>query len=122
MLTTVIFIVCICCSCCCKCCRQIGFWGWDKWTPKECLRQTRERCCTVNNYTADRISYTGIPSTPFQAESLDTPPGTPTSARSLTISLITPDLSKLVKPDKIRKRPYKLVEDLQMTKERKGER
>jgi hypothetical protein len=42
MLTIVIFIVCICCSCCCKCCRQIGFWVWDKWTPKECLRQTRE--------------------------------------------------------------------------------
>jgi hypothetical protein len=64
-----------------------------------------------------------------QAESLDTPPGTPASARSLPISLITTNLSKLVKPETTRRRPYKLVENLGMTdisvkpktKERKGE-
>ena len=44
-LTVIIFVICMCCSCCCcKCCRQLGFWIWDKWTPKECLRQTKERC------------------------------------------------------------------------------
>lgn len=131
MLTIVIFIVYICCSCCCcKCCRRVGFWMWDKWTPAECLRQTRERCCIVNNFSADRIQYTEVSPTPLQAESLTTPPGTTISSRSLPLSLLTPKLSKLTKPETTRRRPYKLVEELEMTdinvkprtKERKGER
>jgi hypothetical protein len=62
IMTTLIFVTCICCSCCCcKCCRQIGFWILDKWTHKECLRQTRERCCIVNNFSADRINNTEVP-------------------------------------------------------------
>ena len=103
---------------------------WDKWTPAECLRQTRERCCIVNNFSADRIQYTEVSPTPLQAESLNTPPGTPTSSRSLPLSLLTPKLSKLTKLETTRRRPYKLVEELEMTdinvkprnKERKGER
>jgi hypothetical protein len=114
MLTIVIFITCICCSCCYyKCCRQLGFWIWDKWTPKECLRQTRERCI-INNFSAERINYTEVPPTP-----LDSPPSSPVSARSLSVSWITPA-----------RRPHKPMEALEMiniktkskAKERKGER
>jgi len=113
MVTIVIFITCICCSCCCcKCCRQLGFWIWDKWTPKECLRQTRERCIS-NNFSAERINYTEVPPT-----SLETPPSSPVSARSLPVSWINP----------ARRRPQKPVEYLQLfeiaktnAKERKGE-
>ena len=84
MLTIVIFVTCICCSCCCcKCCRQLGFWIWDKWTLKECLKQTRERCCIINNFSAERINYTEVPQT-----SLDSPPSSPVYARSLPISWI----------------------------------
>jgi len=130
MITIVIFMTCVCCSCCCcKCCRQIGFWMWDKWTPKECLRQTRERCCIVNNFSADRINYTEVPQSPLQVESLDTPPGTPFSTRSLPVSLVAPNISKFVIQEATRIRPYKLMEDLELTemvrpktKERKGER
>ena len=114
MMTIVIFITCICCSCCCcKCCRQLGFWIWDKWTPKECLRQTRERCYIINNFSAERINYTEVPPT-----SLESPPSSPVSARSLPISWINP----------ARRRPQKPVEYLQLfeiaktnAKERKGE-
>ena len=112
MMTIVIFITCICCSCCCKCCRQLGFWIWDKWTPKECLRQTRERCIS-NNFSAERINYTEVPPT-----SLETPTSSPVSARSLPVSWINP----------ARRRPQKPVEYLQLfeiaktnAKERKGE-
>jgi hypothetical protein len=130
MITVVTFIVCICCSCCCRCCRQIGFWIWDKWTTKECIRQTRERCCVVNNFSADRIHYTEVPPSPLQVESLDTPPGTPISSRSLPVSLVAPNLSKFMIPEATRRRPYKLMEDLELSdlkvkpknKERKGER
>jgi hypothetical protein len=55
LLIFIIFVICICCSCCCcKCCRQCGFWLWDKWTPKECIRHTKERCCLITNINADK--------------------------------------------------------------------
>jgi len=130
MLTFVIFVVCMCCSCCCKCCRQIGFWIWDKWTPQECLRQTRERCCIVHNFTVDHINYKEVPPTSLQVETIDTPPGTPLSSCSLPVSLLAPSLSKLMKTETARRRPYKPIEDCEMmdmetkprNKERKGER
>ena len=79
VITIVIFITCICCSCsCCKCCRQCIFWVWDKWTPNECIRHTRERCCIVNNFNAERVQYNEIP---------QTPPSTPGSSHSLPASL-----------------------------------
>ena len=53
VLTIVITLILLCCSCCCcKCCRQCAFWMWDKWTPKECIRHTRERC-VITNINAD---------------------------------------------------------------------
>ena len=64
ILTITVFIVSICCSCCCKCCRQCAFWIWDKWTPKECVRQTKERCCVITNINADWVSYYEVPRTP----------------------------------------------------------
>ena len=65
VLTIVIFVTYICCSCCCcKCCIQCAFWMWDKWTPKECISHTRERCCIVNNFNADRVQYNEVPQTP----------------------------------------------------------
>jgi len=58
VLTIIVFIVSICCSCCCcKCCRQCAFWIWDKWTPKECIRHTKEWCCVITNINADQVSY-----------------------------------------------------------------
>jgi hypothetical protein len=130
VLTVVIFVACVCCSCCCcKCCRQIGFWIWDKWTPKKCLRQTQEQCCIINNYSAGCIDYTEVPPTSLQVETIDTPPGTPLSSFSLPVSLLAPSLSKLMKTETARRRPYKPVEDCEMmdmqtklrNKERKGE-
>ena len=42
----VFFMLCTCCCCCCsKTCRNIMFWLWDRWTPRNCLRETRERLC-----------------------------------------------------------------------------
>jgi len=77
--TIVIFVMCICCSCCCcKCCRQCAFCIWDKWTPKDCISHTREQCCIVNNFNADRVQYNEIP---------QTPPLTPSSSHSLCSSL-----------------------------------
>jgi hypothetical protein len=113
-----------------KCCRQIGFWIWDKWTPKQCIRQTRERCCVVNNFSADRIHYSEVRPSPLQVESLDTPPGTPIPSRSLPVSLLAPNPSKFMIPEATRRRPYKLMEDLELSylkvkpknKERKDER
>jgi hypothetical protein len=91
MISIVLFFTCICCSCCfCKCCRRCGFWLWDRWTPKECLRQTREKCCIINNFSADHISYTEVPPSPLQ-----TPPGTPSSVRSLPLSLTAPNPSRV---------------------------
>jgi len=51
---------------------------WDKWTPKECISHTRERCCIVNNFNADRVQYNEVP---------QTPPLTPGSSGSLLGSL-----------------------------------
>jgi hypothetical protein len=79
VLTFIILIVSICCSCCCcKCCRQCGFWLWDKWTPKECIRHTKEICCIITNINADRVSYHEVP---------QTPPSTPVSTRSLPLPI-----------------------------------
>jgi hypothetical protein len=94
---------------------------WDKWNPKECLRQTREQCCIINNFNADRINYAEVLPSPRQIESLGTPPDTPLSAQSLLVSLV------VVKLEQTRRRPYELMEDLEMvdlqtkpkTKERK---
>jgi len=49
---------------CCKCCSQRDFWVWDKWTPKECIRHTRERCCIINNFNGARVQYSEIHQTP----------------------------------------------------------
>jgi len=65
ILTIVTLILTMCFSCCCcKCCRQCVFWFWDKWTPKECLRQTKERCCVVTNINANRVLYHEVQQTP----------------------------------------------------------
>jgi hypothetical protein len=125
VITIVIFILCICFSCCCcKCCRQCAFWIWDKWTPRECIRHTRERCCVITNINAERVVYSEIP---------QSPPATPPSVRSLPLILPEPrhtpaSLSKELEPK--RRSASKLNEDwdwmeLQRkpkTKERKGER
>jgi hypothetical protein len=124
MASIVIFFTCICCSCCfCKCCRRVGFWIWDRWTPNECLRQTRERCCVINNFSADRINYTEVPEA-------QTPPGSPSSVRSLPLSLTTPSPTRITRSEAARKRAIKQLEDFEMAdlpikqreKERKGER
>jgi hypothetical protein len=128
MLTVVIFVACMCCYCC-KCCRQIGFLIFDKWTHEECLRQTRERCCIINNYSAGRIDYTEVPPTSLQIETIDTTPGTPLPSRSLPVSFLAPGLSRLMKSETARRRPYNHAGDCVMTdmqtkprnKERKGE-
>ena len=114
MLTFVIFVACMCCSCCCKCCRQIGFWIWYKWTPKEYFRQTRERCYIVNNFSPDLKNYTEVLPKSLQVETIDTPLGTPISSRSLPFSLLAPSLSKLIKTETARRRPHKSIEDCEM--------
>jgi hypothetical protein len=43
VLTIMVFIGSIC-SCFCRCCRKYTFWFWETWTPRECIRQTKERC------------------------------------------------------------------------------
>ena len=98
--------------------------------PKECLRQTKERCCIINNYSAGRIDYTEVPTTSFQLETIDTPPDTHLSSRSLPVSLLAPSLSKMMKSEPSRRRTYKQLEEYEMkemkaklrNKERKGER
>ena len=122
IITIVIFVTCICCSCCCcKCCRQCAFGVWDKWTPKECIRHTREQCCIVNNFNADRVQYNKIP---------QTPPLTPGSSHSLTASLQGFQRLQSTGPPQPRRRSSRVSENLQLTKfrkqprdkERKGER
>jgi hypothetical protein len=73
-LTIVLMMSIVCCSCCCcRWCRQCGFWLWDKWTPKECIRHTKERC-VITNINADRVSYHEIPpSLPLSPTSTDLP-------------------------------------------------
>jgi hypothetical protein len=123
LLTIVTFIVCICCSCCCcKCCRQCGFWLWEKWTPKECLRQTKERCCVITNINADRVSYHEVP---------QTAPSTPISVRSLPLPIQEPQhsISRYREGNTRRRSPARLSESWELAelkpsrvKERKGER
>ena len=77
LISFVILITCICCSCCfCKCCRHIGFWIWDHWTPRECLKQTQERFCIINNVgsQAGQVLYTPAKTSPTPSrESITTP-------------------------------------------------
>ena len=83
----------------------------------------------INNYSASRIDYAEVPTTSFQLETLDTPPGTPLSSRSLPVNFMAPSLSKM-KSEPSRRRTYKQLEECEMTemktklrnKERKGER
>jgi hypothetical protein len=54
-----VITICICCSCCCcKCCRNGFFWLWNRWDPKDCWRQTQEKCCvSIYNYNGCRVEY-----------------------------------------------------------------
>jgi len=109
-ITNVIFVTCICCSyCCCKCCRQCALWVWDKWTPKECIRHTRERCCIINNFNADKVHYIEIP---------QTPPLTPGSSHSLYASLHRfQQLQSRELPEP--RRPSRVSENLELTEFRR---
>jgi hypothetical protein len=122
VLTIVLFVTCICCSCCfCKCCRQCGFWLWDKWTPKECIRHTRERCCVITNINADRVSYREIS---------PSPPLTPNSTRSLPLPIQEVPYSSFRETNTRRRSPARTRDSMELvefhqqpkTKERKGER
>jgi hypothetical protein len=64
--TISLLTVCICCSCCfCKCCRNCFFWIWSKWTPKDCWRQTQEKCCvSIYNYNGSRVEYSKTDTSP----------------------------------------------------------
>jgi hypothetical protein len=64
--TLTLISICICCSCCCcKCCRNCFFWLWNKWTPKDCWRQTQEKCCvSIHNYNGARVEYSKTSTTP----------------------------------------------------------
>jgi hypothetical protein len=130
VLTIVLFIVSICCSCCCcKCCRQCAFWFWDKWTPRECIRHTRERCCVITNINADRVLYSEIPQTPPLTPAR-TPPSSPVSIRSLPLSLPGPQPSQSRMPEPRRRSASRLSESWEWikferkvkAKERKGGR
>ena len=57
VLTMVVMLTVISSSCCCKCCRQCAFWMWDKWTPKECIRNTRERYRLITNINTGKVTY-----------------------------------------------------------------
>ena len=98
------------------------FWGGggDKWTPTECIRHTRERCCIINKFNADRVQYNEI---------LHTPPLTPGTSHSLPSSLHRfQQLQSRELPEP--RRPSRVSENLELTqfrkqpknKERKGER
>jgi hypothetical protein len=117
VITIVLIIICICCSCCCcKCCRRCVFWIWDKWTPRECISQTRERCCVITNINADRVLYSELP---------QTPPLTPISVRSLPLSLQEHPPPQPRIPETRRRSASRLSEEFLKTtklRERKGER
>jgi hypothetical protein len=122
VLTIIVLIVIICCSCSsCKCCRQCAFWIWDKWTPRKCIRHTKERCCVISNINADRVSYHEIPRTP---------PLTPVSSRSLPLSIQEPHQSCVRELTPRQRSPSRISESLEITefqgksklRERKGER
>ena len=91
---------------------------WDKWTPKECIRHTKERCHNIN---ADRALYSEIP---------QTPPSTPMSVRSLPLVLQGPQPSPSKIPEPRQRSATKLNESWEWlafqkaakAKERKGER
>jgi len=93
----------------------------DKWTPKECICHTRERCCVVNNLNVDRVQYNEIP---------QTPPVTPVSSHSLAGSLQGFQQLQSREPPEPRRSSSRLSENLEVTefrrkpksKERKGER
>ena len=94
---------------------------WDNWTPKECKSHTRERCCIVNNFNADRVQYNEVP---------QTPPLTPGSSRSLRSSLQGFQQLQSRELPEPRRRSSRVSENLELMelqrkpkgKERKGER
>ena len=122
VLTFVFIVICICCSCCCcKCCRQCGFWLWDKWTPKECIRHTKQRCFMITNINADRVSYHEVP---------QTPPLTPVSTRSLPLPIQEPPQALYREMSARRRSPARTSESSELMefrkqpkiKERQGDR
>jgi hypothetical protein len=122
VLTITIAITVLCCSCCCcKCCRQCDFWIWDKWTPKECIRHTRERCCVITNINADRVTYREIPTTL---------PPTLSSSHSLPITSEEIQIPQLKETASRRRSLSRMSDSWELTefkgkpkcKERKGER
>ena len=40
-----LIISCFCCCCCCSGYRILWFKIWDKWSPKNCLKETSDRLC-----------------------------------------------------------------------------
>jgi hypothetical protein len=60
-----LLIICICCSRCCKCCRTGFYWLWSKWNPKDCWRQTHDKCCvSIYNYNGSRVEYSKTDTSP----------------------------------------------------------
>jgi hypothetical protein len=61
-----IILICICCSCCCcKCCRNGFFWLWNKWNPRDCWKQTQDKCCvSIYNYNSPRVEYAKTDTSP----------------------------------------------------------
>ena len=93
------------------------FLGMGQVDTKECIRHTREQCCIVNNFNAERVQYNEIP---------QTPPSTPDSSHSLPSSL-----QQSREPSEPRRRlSSRVSENLELMefqrkpkgKERKGER
>jgi hypothetical protein len=58
--------ICICCSCCCcKCCRNCFFWLWDRWSPRDCWKETQDKCCvSIHNYNGPRVEYVKTDTSP----------------------------------------------------------
>jgi hypothetical protein len=122
VVTILLFILCIyCLCCCCKCCCQCGFWLWDKWTPKQCLCHTKERCCVITNINADRVSY---------HEVAPSPPSTPVMTHSVPIPIQERPHSRYRESNTRRRSPTRLSSSMELvqfhqqprTQERKGER
>ena len=59
---------------------------WDKWTPKECIRHTRERSCVITSINADKVTYQELP---------PTLPPTPLSSHSVPIISHESQISQL---------------------------
>jgi hypothetical protein len=94
---------------------------WEKWTRKECIRQTKEWCRVITNINADRVSYHEVPRTP---------PLTPVSSHSLSVSMQeTPQSRQRELTPRLRS-PSQVSENWKLTefprkskvKERSGER